>query len=114
MTNYSHGQEAEEAAAKFLTKNGYEILEQNWRTRYCEIDIIAKNINTIYFVEVKYRRTNAQGSGLDYITTTKLRQMKFAAEFWVSENNWTKDYALGAIEVSGTDFIVSDFLPVLE
>jgi hypothetical protein len=37
----------------------------------------------MYFVEVKYRRTNRQGSGLEYVTAKKLEQMRFAASSWV-------------------------------
>jgi uncharacterized protein (TIGR00252 family) len=110
MTNFAHGREAETAAAEYLKKQGFKILAQNWRTRWCEIDIVAQKHKRVYFVEVKYRQTNKQGSGLDYITTRKLKQMQFAAEFWVQDNEWTGDYTLAAIEVSGPDFQATSFL----
>src|SRR3989344_7469003 len=113
MTSHSTGKLAEDAAAEYLKKNGYKVLDQNWRTRWCEIDIAAEKSKTIYFVEVKYRVSNRQGSGLDYITKKKLEQMKFAAEFWVSENNWRGDYTLAAVEVSGTEFVIVNFLTEL-
>jgi|SRR3989344_1393411 len=113
MTNYAVGHLAEEYAAKYLEKLGYEILALNWKTRYCEIDIISKRKKVIYFIEVKYRKTADQGAGLDYITAKKLGKMQFAARMWVSENDWNNDYSLGALEVSGPEFEVTNFLSEL-
>lgn len=95
------GQAAERAAADFLTAKGCQVIAQNWRTRWCEIDIVALRDQTIYLVEVKYRGSAAWGDGLDYITTKKLRQMHFAAEFWCAKHAFKGDYALAAIELTG-------------
>lgn len=110
----STGRQAEDAAAQYLSSKKFEILSQNWRTRWCEIDIVAKKKKIVYFVEVKYRKSSDFGGGLEYITPTKLKQMKFAAEFWVSNNDWSGDYRLSAIEVSGIDFKIRDFLQQLD
>lgn len=114
MTNYAHGHTAEEAAAQYLERHGYEILDRNWRTRACEIDIVAKKAKTISFVEVKYRQNAAQGDGLDYITIAKLKQMQFAAEMWMTRHDWKGDITLAAIEVSGTDYSVSEFIETID
>ena len=111
MTNFAQGHQAEKYAADYLTHNGYKIVALNWRTRLCEIDIVAKNGKTVHFVEVKYRRTTQQGSGLDYITPSKLNQMQFAAECWVQENAYRGAYELSAIEVSGPSFDITNFVP---
>jgi uncharacterized protein (TIGR00252 family) len=105
------GQQAEQAALEYLDQQGYKIIGQNWRTRWCEIDIVAEKDKRVHFVEVKYRASSSQGSGLDYITPRKLRQMRFAAEMWVQNHNWRGDYGLSALEVSGPTFQVTDFLP---
>ena len=47
------GNSGENRACEHLLKNGYEILERNWRTQRGEIDIIAYKNNTVVFVEVK-------------------------------------------------------------
>lgn len=94
------GRQAEDAAANYLKKNGYKILAQNWRTRWCEIDIVAQKANVTYFVEVKYRASNAWGDGLEYITSTKLKQMSFAAEFWMAQHPSQLDHRLAAIAVT--------------
>ena len=111
MSTTSTGRAAEDAAAKYLLSQGYEILEQNWRTRWCEIDIVAKSGEVVTFFEVKYRKSEQWGSGLEYITSKKLSQMRFAADFWVSSHNWSGDYRLGAIEVTGTTFQITNVLP---
>jgi len=100
MTNYSVGHEAEQAAAEYLLEEGYKIIGLNWKTKYCEIDIVAKKGKRIYLVEVKSRKTLFQGSGMDYITRKKLNQMKFAAEMWVSNHKWQGDYQLAAVSIT--------------
>ncbi len=108
MTNYTVGHNAEELAAEYLTNQGYKIVELNWHTKYCEIDIITIKSKTAYLIEVKSRNSSAFGSGFDYITPKKLKQMKFAAEMWRMNSGWSGDYQLGAIEVEGDR--VTDFL----
>lgn len=110
MTNFAHGRAAENAAANYLVQQGFKVIDQNWRRRMCEIDIVARKDDVIYFVEVKYREHGYQGTGLEYITPTKLKQMTFAASMWVSENNWNEDYNLSAIEVAGSDYAVTEFI----
>lgn len=110
MNTTKTGREAEAAAAEYLKNKGFKILEQNWRTRFCEIDVIAEKDKTVYFVEVKYRASDRQGSGLEYITTTKLKQMQFAAEAWVAEQRWSGDYCLSGLEVYGSDFRIGEFI----
>ncbi len=58
--NKELGKRGENAASKFLYKRGYEIVERNWKCKFGEADIIARDGNTIVFVEVKTR------SGLEH------------------------------------------------
>lgn len=99
VTNHKSGHDAEKVAAKYLVNEGYKILSINWCTSVCEIDLVVQKKNVVHFVEVKFRSTNHQGGGLDYITAKKLAQMRFAAECWVQENVYTGVYELGAIEL---------------
>ena len=101
MSNYSTGHEAEKTAAKYLEHHGFIIKDLNWKTKYCEIDIIAEKQGRLFFTEVKYRQDTRQGSGLEYITAKKLRQMRFAAEMWVSNHQWEGEYQLAAIGIDG-------------
>lgn len=114
MTNYSQGHYAEKIAAEYIRHKKYELIDTNWRTRYCEIDLIARRGKVMHFIEVKYRANVAQGSGLEYITTKKLQQMQFAAELWVSEHGWRGPFQLSALEVSGDRFEVTAFIETIE
>ncbi|MDZ7744899.1 MAG: YraN family protein [Candidatus Saccharibacteria bacterium] len=110
MTNYSTGHDAEKRAAQFLSDQGFKVLELNWRNRWCEIDIVAKKDKVIYFTEVKFRQNGANGSSLDYITPKKLKQMAFAAEFWVSTNKYDGDYCLAALGIDNERFTLIDLI----
>lgn len=99
MTNYQVGHDAEVKAASYLRTNGFEILGLNWKTRYCEIDIIAKHQKIIYFIEVKSRKNSKQGYGYEYVTPKKLQQMQFAAEMWVNNYHYQGDYELAAVSI---------------
>ena len=71
------GAKYEELAAQYLVNSGYKIIELNYRIKTGEIDIIASDINTIVFCEVKYRRTNQYGypeEAVNYIKQSKIRK----------------------------------------
>lgn len=110
MNTTEAGRKAERAAALYLEMRGYKILEQNFRRARCEIDIIATKDGTAHLVEVKYRASDDQGSGLEAITATKLKQMRFAAEIWAQETKWPGEYVLSAIEVEGKTFAIMNFV----
>jgi ribonuclease HII len=105
------GDAGEDAVATYLKTQGHDIIDRNWRTKFCEIDIISQHQDTIYFTEVKYRRTDDQGGGFAAITTQKQRQMKFAAEYYALKNK-VKDanLRLAAADVSGDPPQVKEFL----
>lgn len=104
MKSTDSGRGAEAAVAGLLQDHGFEIMRRNWRTRLCEIDLVAEKNGVIYFIEVKYRASGAQGDGFEYITARKLKQMDFAARLWVQENDWPGDYRLMAAAVSGLKY----------
>lgn len=110
MNTTAIGRRAEDAAATYLARRGYTVLDRNWRTRWCEIDIVAQKDQVVYFVEVKYRRSDCWGSGLDYITPAKLRQMRFAAEFWIARYRKEVPCGLIVVEVEGVSFRLTNFL----
>lgn len=110
MKTIEAGRKAEAIAAAFLEQKGCRIVECNWRTRWCEIDIVAERAGVVYLCEVKYRRQDRQGAGLDYVTPKKLHQMQFAAEVWAAKHSWTGDYQLCAIEVSGPAFHITNVI----
>ncbi len=80
------GDKGEQTAADWLMADGHEIIVRNWRTRYCEIDIISMKDDVLYFTEVKYRKNDDFGDGLAAITVKKQRQMHFAAELFIAKH----------------------------
>ena len=84
MTTRQIGDKGEQAAADWLAADGHEIVARNWRTRYCEIDIVSVKGEVLYFTEVKYRKNDDFGDGLAVITAKKQRQMRFAAELFLA------------------------------
>lgn len=105
------GDTAERVVEAHLASVGHVILARNWRTKYCEIDIVSRLGDTIYFTEVKYRKTDNQGGGLAAITAKKQRQMAFAAEFYATKNNMSAtNMRLAAADVAGRVPTLKTFL----
>jgi ribonuclease HII len=113
LTNKATGFRSEAISADWLEANGYQIVEQNWKTRFCEIDIIARREDRLVFVEVKHRRGSEQGGGVAAITPTKLRQMTFAARLYLSKYP-QMSAQLGVITTHGDPEVVTSGLLLLE
>ncbi|HEU4967083.1 MAG TPA: YraN family protein [Candidatus Saccharimonadales bacterium] len=114
MSATDTGRRAEDAAADYLARHGFAIVERNFRMPQCEIDIIAKKGPCLYFVEVKYRASTRQGGGLEYITAAKQRQMHYAANTWLAAHDWPGETVLAGLEVSGADFAVAAFVEAID
>lgn len=76
MQNLQTGKLGEKIAAAYLEKSGYRILEQNYRCRFGEVDIIARDGDTIVFVEVKSRRSET--FGLPQLAVGPEKQMRLS------------------------------------
>ena len=76
----------ENEAVKFLKKQGYRIIERNYKCRYGEIDIIAREKKTWCFVEVKTIDKAETESPLETITETKVEHIENSAAHYVSKN----------------------------
>lgn len=100
MNNVSIGKNGEEIAQTYLIKKGYKIVETNKRfSRFCEIDIIAKDKDTYVFCEVKTRKTTVCGTPLEAITRTKYENIKKGIFFYKQENPDCKKYRVDAIAI---------------
>ena len=80
------GNRGESTACKYLQSKGYEILQQNYRTRYGEVDIIAMDKSALVFVEVKLRTGSGYGRGLEAITQHKIGKIHGAAMDYIQKN----------------------------
>jgi putative endonuclease len=85
-----YGKKSENDAVRYLKKNGYRIIEKNYRTRLGEIDIIAKDDETIVFVEVKARRSTRYGHPKWAITPKKKRNMSMVALHYLKSTSQEK------------------------
>ena len=80
------GLACEQEAQKFLKKKKYKLLECNYKNKLGEIDIIAKQHNTIVFVEVKSRSSLAFGMPRESVTNHKQQKIKQVAMCYLSLN----------------------------
>lgn len=94
------GKWGEIAAAKYLTNKGYIIIEENFRCRMGEIDIIATHDDILVFIEVKTRRSLSYGLPGESITETKLHHIKKTINYYILINNLHyRDLRIDVIEI---------------
>lgn len=88
MSTLPVGKHGEDLACEYLRKNGYEILERNYRIRGGEVDIIAKDGEYLVFVEVKARFSHEYGLPVESITSWKIKHLLKTAQFYLMKINW--------------------------
>lgn len=100
-TNKEVGQKGEILAQEYFKKLGYEIIETNKRfSRFCEIDIIAKDKDTLVFAEVKTRSSEFCGSPLEAITKSKYQNIKTGLFLYLQETKIKyKNFRIDAVSV---------------
>jgi len=86
-TKVQLGATGETLAVNYLKRLGYKIIEQNFRVRYGEIDIIAEQDGTLVFIEVKTRTGKRYGVPFESITADKQSHLSKAALEYMSRNN---------------------------
>ncbi|MFO7891985.1 MAG: YraN family protein [bacterium] len=100
--NQRVGEMGEQKAAQFLEKQGYKILERNYRYQRGEIDIIAKNGGEIVFVEVKTKLRGDFGEPEDRVGLAKQRQIgRVAMGYLQSKKIYGVDCRFDVISVTG-------------
>lgn len=91
MNQIKIGKKYEEKAADYLTKQGMRLIEQNFRSRYGEIDIIGIHNNCLVFVEVKYRRNNNRGIAEEAVGVSKQKKICFTSDYFrISRKQYLK------------------------
>ena len=80
------GAEGERVAERFLRRQGYKLLERNYRCPSGEIDLIALHRGTVVFIEVKTRAQAGYGSPFEAVDRRKQRQVIRAAQRYVVEH----------------------------
>lgn len=85
------GSRYEGVAAAFLEEKGFEILERNYRDRYGEIDLIARDGRYLVFVEVKYRSDRENGYPEEAVGPHKQERIRHAAAWYLYRNQYPED-----------------------
>lgn len=97
------GRDSEKQAARLLVKHGYRIVEKNYRCSYGEIDLIARDGDTLVFCEVKARKSKAFGTPLEGVTRSKVAKIRKTAEHYLAKNGLTAvDCRFDVVAIEGT------------
>ncbi|HQR10821.1 MAG TPA: YraN family protein [Casimicrobiaceae bacterium] len=97
------GARAERLAAEFLAARGLAIIERNFRTRRGEIDLIARDGETLVFVEVRFRRNADYGGAAASITHAKGRRLIAAANVYLARLGHEPPCRFDAVLLDGLD-----------
>jgi putative endonuclease len=81
------GRYGEDVAARHLQSEGFVVLDRNWRCDVGEIDIVARDGDTLVVCEVKTRSGTGFGSPLEAVTTTKAARLRRLAACWLGSHD---------------------------
>ncbi len=86
----SQGALGEEAAARHLSRLGYSILARNFKTRFGEVDIVARDGKTTVFVEVKRRESTGHGTAAEFVSPAKIGRVVATARVYAAKHGLTE------------------------
>lgn len=95
------GNKGEMLASRYLLDKGYAVLHCNWRTGHKEIDIIAKEHDTLVFVEVKSRTSEQYGDAADAVDEKKMNLLISAAQSYILKYKVDLKFRFDIITVIG-------------
>lgn len=96
------GNKGEMLASRYLMEQGFAVLHYNWRCGHKEIDLIARERDTLVFVEVKSRRDESYGNASDAVTPQKIHHLISAAEAYINRYKIDSPYRFDIVTVVGT------------
>ncbi len=88
MYKDNKGYQYEEIAKRYLLKNNYKIIEQNFISKFGEIDIIALKNGIISFVEVKGRKNSNYGMPREAVTLNKQKKIILCAKYFILQRKY--------------------------
>jgi putative endonuclease len=77
------GKKCEDLALAYLTKLGLKLIEKNFHSRFGEIDLILQDSETLVFVEVRFRKNQTRGTGIDSINFNKQKKIIQTAKLYL-------------------------------
>ncbi|MFK8017050.1 MAG: YraN family protein [Gammaproteobacteria bacterium] len=81
----------EQRALDYLTQQGLDLVERNFRCKLGEIDLIMRDDDVTVFVEVRYRRSSSHGGALASIGQAKAQRIAATAQIWLRKTRATPD-----------------------
>ena len=81
------GNRGEAVVAGYLRKNGYRLLESQFRCRFGEIDLIAQKKGVLCFVEVKLRSSDTHGLPREFVDGRKQEKFRKTAQYYLMEKD---------------------------
>lgn len=84
-------------AKEYLENQGYKIIEQNYKTKYAEIDLVAWDRKELVFVEVKTKAGERFGTPEESINRRKINKLTRNAKAYVIRRDYIKDYRIDAV-----------------
>lgn len=93
------GRWGEAEAAKYLRKKGYTIVAANYRTRFGEIDLIARKGGFLAFVEVKLRKDDSHGAAMEFVDARKQQRLRTTATLYLAQHETELQPRFDVIEV---------------
>jgi putative endonuclease len=96
------GKWGEALAAEYVEKQGYEILERDWKSGHHDLDIIAKDEDTLVIIEVKTRRNRLFGDPEEAIDYKKRLSLQSAINHYVKSHHINAPVRFDVISIVGT------------
>lgn len=102
----------EQAAVEYLRKNGFLIVERNYRIGHSEVDIIAQRYDELHFVEVKTRKAGSMVAAESSINEQKVRALQRAASAYIAHHRspFEPRFSLITVEVVGDRVVDLQFV----
>ncbi len=89
MTAHEIGRRGEQAAARYLQRMGYEVIERNWECPAGEADIVALDEGTLVFCEVKTRTSLDHGLPVEAVDAQKRSRYEKIAGWYLRDHDYT-------------------------
>jgi putative endonuclease len=103
-TRKAMGDHAEGVAARYLARQGIEVVEKNVYSRGGEIDLIGREGGTLVFFEVRYRGAGSLSGAAESITPTKQKRLVNAVKFYLHRHQlWEADCRIDVVAIAPGD-----------
>ncbi|OGP82480.1 MAG: YraN family protein [Deltaproteobacteria bacterium RBG_16_54_11] len=85
------GSRGEDLAVQYLKKRGFKVIERNYHCQWGEIDLIAREKNTLVFIEIKARSSSEYGLPQEAVDRFKQKKLIEVARYYLAERHLTED-----------------------